>query len=384
MAQKVKTDSILFVTILCMVAGGLLMLYSASSVVAQIQYKSSGYFALRQLGWALVAVALMMFLKKKDYHSLNSPAWVFPAVSVVLAMLMLVYKLDPRWHRWFRLGPASFQPSEFAKPVLILFLAYFVARRATAINNRYTLMPAAMIVGITTGMVMVADLGTAVVLAATAAVVFFVAGLEWRYVVVASVVLSCFVVIAIASRPYRIARIFGYLDPDYSTLDAGVIRHYDPDAKLKAWLQKSAPTRDSDYHIRQSLIAVGSGGPAGVGPMRSRQKLFYLPESHTDFIYAVIAEELGLWGSLLLAGGFLVIMWRGLRIHFRAPDDFGKYLALGVTAMIVVQAFMNISVVLGMVPPKGIPLPLVSYGGSSLVSTLASLGILQSVGDHSG
>jgi cell division protein FtsW len=384
MAQKVKTDPILFGTILCMVAGGMLMLYSASSVVAEIDHKWSGYFALRQLAWALAAIMVMMFLKKKNYRFLNSPAWVFPAVSVVLAMLMLVYKLDPRWHRWFRLGPVSLQPSEFAKPVLILFLAYFAARRATAINSKYTLMPAAMIVGLITGMVMVADLGTAVVLAATAAAVFFVAGLEWRYVAAASAILFVFVVIAIALKPYRIARVFGYFDPGYSIVDTATVRYFDPDAKLKAWLQKSAPTRDSDYHIKQSLIAVGSGGPLGVGPMRSKQKLFYLPESHTDFIYAVIAEELGLWGSLLLAGGFLVILWRGLRIYFHAPDDFGKYLALGVTTMVVVQAFMNISVVLGMVPPKGIPLPLVSYGGSSLLSMLVSLGILQSVGDHSG
>jgi cell division protein FtsW len=384
MAQRVKTDSILFVTILCMVAGGLLMLYSASSVVANVEYKSSGYFVIRQSIWALVSIGVMMFLKKKDYHFLNSPAWVFPAISVVLAMLMLVYKLDPRWHRWFRLGPFSFQPSEFTKPVLILFLAYFVARRATAINNKHTLLPAAMIVGIAAGMVMMADLGTAVVLAATAAVVFFVAGLEWRHVLVASLVLSFFVILTIAYKPYRIARIFGYFDPDYSTLDSGIVKHFDPDATLKNTLLKKSPTGASEYHIKQSLIAVGSGGPLGVGPMRSKQKLFYLPESHTDFIYAVIAEELGLWGSLLLAGGFLIILWRGLRVYFRAPDDFGKYLALGVTTMVVVQAFMNISVVLGMVPPKGIPLPLVSYGGSSLLSTLACLGILQSVGDHSG
>jgi cell division protein FtsW len=292
--------------------------------------------------------------------------------------------MDPRWHRWFRLGPISFQPSEFAKPVLILFLAHFVARRAAAINNRHTLLCGAIIVGLVAGGVMVADLGTAVVLALTAAAVFFVAGLEWRYAAVAGAILLVFVSIAILTRPYRIARLFGYFDPQYKTLDTPVVRHFDPDGKLKAWLQQAAPTRDSNYHINQSLIAVGSGGPLGVGPTRSKAKLFYLPEAHTDFIYAVLAEELGMWGALLFAGGFLVIFWRGLRIHFRAPDDFGRFVALGVTAMVAVQAFMNISVVLGMVPTKGIPLPLVSYGGSSLLSTLASLGILLSVGDHSG
>jgi len=384
MAQRVKTDTILFVTVLCLAAGGMLMLASASSAVARMRYGSSLYFLLRQLGWGLAAVAVMMYLKKRDYRKLDTPPWAFGAMAAVLGLLLLVYFMDPRLHRWFRLGPISFQPSEFAKPVLILFLAHFVARRAEVINNKRTLLCGAIIVGLVTGGVMVADLGTAIVLVLTAAAVFFVAGLEWRHAVVAGAVLLVFVSIAILTKPYRIARIFGYFDPEYKSLDSPVVRHFDPEGKLKAWLQDAAPTRASSYHINQSLIAVGSGGPLGVGPTHSKQKLFYLPEAHTDFIYAVVAEELGLWGALLFAGGFLVIFWRGLRIHFRAHDDFGRFVALGVATMVAVQAFMNISVVLGMVPPKGIPLPLVSYGGSSLVSTLASLGILQSVGDHSG
>ena len=325
----------------------------------------------------------MMYFKKQDYHLLNSPKWAFAAISVVLGMLMLVYYVDSRGHRWFRFGPVSLQPSELAKPVLILFLAYFAARRVTAINDRHTLMPAAMIVGLVTGAVMVADIGTAVVLAAAAAVVFLVAGLEWRYAAVAGAILTVCLGIAIFSKDYRIARLFGYFDSQYKTLDSPIVRSFDPNGNWKARLQKSAPTHNSDYHIRQSLIAVGSGGPAGVGPTHSKQKLFYLPESHTDFIYAVIAEELGLWGALLVVAGFLIILWRGLRIYFHAPDDFGRFVALGVTTMVAVQAFMNISVVLGLAPTKGIPLPMISYGGSSLLSTLVSLGLLQSVGDHS-
>jgi len=385
MAQRIQTDWILFTTILCMLACGMLVLWSASSVMSENpRYGTSYYFVLHQAAWAIVAIPLMMFLKKKDYRVLNTPAWAFPAISIILVLLAVVYKMDPRLHRWFRLGWFSIQPSELAKPVLILFLAYFVARRASAINTRYTLMPAAVIVGLVTGAVMMADLGTAIVMVATAAVVFLVAGLQWRYVLVAGAVLSVFLVFAIATKPYRIARVFGFFDADYSSLDSPIVRHFDPRGDLKAWLQTAAPTSSSDYHIRQSLIAVGSGGPLGRGPMRSRQKLLYLPEAHTDFIFAVLAEELGLWGALLTVAGFLIILWRGLRTYFRTPDDFGKYLALGVTTMIVVQAFMNISVVLGLTPTKGIPLPLVSYGGSSLLSTLVSLGILQSVGEHSG
>jgi cell division protein FtsW len=383
MAQRIKTDWILFTTIACLLSGGMLMLWSATSVVPEDSQRSSFHFILRQAAWAAVAVPLMMFLKRLDYRRLNTPAWVFPTISMALMLLMLVYKLDPRLHRWIRLGPVSFQPSEFAKPALILFLAYFVSRRASAINNKYTLMPAAVIVGLVGGAVVLADLGTAVVLVAAAAVVFFVAGLELRYAVVAGVVLFVFLVAAVVHKPYRIARVFGHFDADYSTMDSKLVRHFDPPGRWKAWLEQNAPTRDSGYHMRQSLIAVGSGMTLGVGPMLSTQKLFYLPEAHTDFIYAVVAEELGLWGALLTVIGFSILLWRGLRIYFRTPDDFGKYLALGVTVMIVIQAFMNISVVLGLVPPKGIPLPLISYGGSSLVSTLISLGLLQSVGDHS-
>jgi cell division protein FtsW len=384
MAQRIQTDWILFTTILCMLAGGMLVLWSASSVKADTLYGTSYYYVLRQAAWAALAIPLMMFLKKKDYRVFNTPAWAFPAISITLMMLAVVYKMDPRLHRWFRLGAFSIQPSELAKPVLILFLAFFVARRASAINTRYTLMPAAVIVGLVTGAVMMADLGTAVVMVATAAVVFLVAGLQLRYVLVAGAVLSVFLVIAIVTKEYRMKRIFGYFDPDYSSLDSPVVRYFDPHGELKARYQKASDTSEAGYHIRQSLIAVGSGGPLGRGPMRSRQKLLYLPEAHTDFIFAVLAEELGLWGALLTVAGFLIILWRGLRTYFRTPDDFGKYLALGVTTMIVVQAFMNISVVLAMVPTKGIPLPLVSYGGSSLISTLISLGLLQSVGEHSG
>ncbi len=384
MAQKVKTDWILFFAIMFLTALGLLMLYSASSVVAEMKYGSSYYFALRQLSWALVAVTVMMFLKRRDYRRMNTSLLAFASIAVVLALLILVYFLDPRAHRWLRLGSIGIQPSEFAKPALVLFLAYFVTRRASAINEKHTLWSTVIAVGLMTGLVIVADLGTAVVLVTTAAVVFFVAGLEWRRIAMAGTIACVLVTIAILARPYRVIRIFGHFDPEYKILETRAVKDLDPDAKIKAWLERSASTRDPDYHVRQSLIAVGSGGPTGLGPMQGKQKLFYLPEAHTDFIYAVVAEELGLWGSLLVLMGFVVILWRGLRLYFVTPDDFGRYLALGVTTMVVVQAFMNMSVVLGMAPTKGIPLPMISYGGSSLLSTLILLGILQSVGEHSG
>ncbi|HWQ52782.1 MAG TPA: FtsW/RodA/SpoVE family cell cycle protein, partial [Bryobacteraceae bacterium] len=153
---------------------------------------------------------------------------------------------------------------------------------------------------------------------------------------------------------------------------------------LTGYLQKSLTSRDTSYQAGQSKIAVGAGGTFGQGLMQGRQKLLYLPEAHTDFIYAVVSEETGLIGSLGLLGGFLIIFWRGLRATVRMPDDFGRYLALGITVFVVVQGFMNISVVLGMMPTKGIPLPMISAGGSSLVATMASLGILMNVSEHAG
>ena len=187
------------------------------------------------------------------------------------------------------------------------------------------------------------------------------------------------VVFLVASKPYRLARIVHYFDSKDTIID-----RIDSSGRIKAYLSQSLTSRDTNYQAEQSKIAVGAGGPLGLGLMQGKQKLLYLPEAHTDFIYAVVGEELGLVGSLFVLAGFLVILWRGLRATVLMPDDFGRYLALGVTTMLVVQAFMNMSVVLGLLPNKGIPLPMISSGGSSLVSTLASLGILMNVSEHAG
>ncbi len=384
MAQTIKPDYTLFITTLCLVAAGLAMTISASPVMADQRYGTPFYFILRQVGWIVGALGIMWFLKKKDYRKLNKTPLVFTGMAAVLVLLLAVYFLDPRFHRWMRFGPVSLQPSEFAKPALIIFLAHLAARRASVINNRHTLLCAAAIVGLVAGAVIVADLGTAVVIAITAAVMFLVAGIEWRFLAIAALVMTVVVSAAIFLKPYRLARVFSLIDPEYKILDSRPVRAIDPEGKLKAWCRRMAPTRDSNYHVKQSLIAVGSGGPLGVGYLNSRQKLFYLPEAHTDFVYAVLAEEFGLVGSTLVLVAFIVIGWRGFRIHFRAPDDFGRLVALGVTTAVVVQAFLNMSVVLGMIPPKGIPLPMLSYGGSSLASTLILLGVLQSVGEHTG
>jgi cell division protein FtsW len=316
----------------------------------------------------------MMLLKRTHYRNLQSPAVAFSAVGGVLILLLLVFP-----GRWFRLGPLSLQPSELAKPALVLFLAFFVAMRARAINDRHTLFPACLIVLGITVLVGVGDLGTAVVLLATATVIFVVAGVDWRYFAIALLMASLGAGIAVASKPYRLARVITYVDPEFKLVD-----RIDGKGRIKDYLKRSLTARDTRYQAEQSKIAVGAGGPGGLGLMKGRQKLLYLPEAHTDFIYAVVSEELGLAGSVGVLVAFLVIMWRGLRAAVLVQDEFGRYLALGITASIIFQAFMNMSVVLDLMPTKGIPLPMISSGGSSLLSTLTLAGMLMNVSENAG
>jgi cell division protein FtsW len=383
MSQRLKTDWILFATVLLLVCFGVVILYSASSIMATLdpRFHSSWHFVVRQLGGAVAAVLIMMLLKKTAYRRYNNSAMAFGAIGISLLLLAVVYFVDSAHHRWLRFyGPLGVQPSELAKPALVIFLAFFVAWRGRAINNtRHTLFPAALAVGLVIFAVVVADLGTAVVLGLTAATVFFVAGLQWRYCAIVAGIALLGLIVFIYRDPYRLARVVRFFDPQFK-----IVARFDKGGAIKTRMEKSLATRDTNYQLQQSKIAVGTGGPTGVGLMNGKQKLLYLPEAHTDFIYAVVGEELGLVGSTGVLLCFSVIFWRGLRTAWRMNDDFGRYLALGATVVVVVQAFMNMVVVLGMMPTKGIPLPMISYGGSSLLSTLALLGILMNVSEHVG
>ncbi len=381
MAQRMKSDWMLFGTVVAMVGFGLVMIYSASSVVAELnpRINSSFYYAGHQLVWAAVSFIALMYFKRRDYRMLQSPTWAFGSLGVVLFLQILVFFLDSKTHRWFRLeGVGTLQPSEFAKPALIIFFAYFVTQKREAINTRRTIAAASLALAVLAATVGLGDLGTAVVLIVPAAVVFYVAGLERKFVMAALAVGAVIAVGFVAAKPYRMARIVGFFDPEYKVI--GLLDHQ---GKIKKYVSQ-ATTRDAGYQVRQSKIAVGSGGVLGLGLMQGRQKILYLPEAHTDFIYAVVGEELGLWGCGAILAGFLVILGRGLQLYWVAHDDFGRYLALGVTSSIVIQALINMSVVLGMGPTKGIPLPMISAGGSSLMSTLICLGMLLSVSEHSG
>jgi cell division protein FtsW len=358
MAKRVSVDAWLFTVALILVFVGLVMVFSASAVMAKERYGSGYYFLLRQLGWTAGGLLAMVMTMKLDYRRYNHPAVVFSLLGVTTLMLISVFFVDGahHTHRWIHLGSFSFQPSEVAKPALILFLAFFLASRTRCMNDwRSTLLPAAIpILAFLTLIVLQPDLGTAIACAAITACVMFVAGLDLRYLgyaFVASLVPLYFLIFHVA---YRRDRILAFLDP------------------------YSDPQR-SGFHIIQSLIAVSTGGITGLGLMEGKQKLFYLPEPHTDFIFAVTAEELGLVGSFIVVSLFAIFLWRGMRAARRTPDMFGRFLAVGITSMVAVQAFINISVVLGLMPTKGIPLPFVSYGGSSLFVTLACVGVLLNI-----
>ncbi|MBZ5574505.1 MAG: putative lipid II flippase FtsW [Acidobacteriia bacterium] len=358
MAKRVSVDRWLFTVTLLLIFVGLIMVFSASAVLAKERYGSGYFFLLRQLGWATGGLLLMVLAMKIDYRRYKHPAVVFSLLGLTTLTLISVFFLDRahHTHRWIHWGPLSFQPSEMAKPALILFLAFFLEGRSKAMDDwRNTILPAVVPTLVFIGLIVFQpDLGTAIACAAITACVLFVAGMEMRYLgygLLASLLPLYFLIFHVA---YRRARILAFLNP-YS----------DP--------------QGSGFHIIQSLIAVSTGGITGVGLMEGKQKLFYLPEPHTDFIFAVTAEELGLVGSLMIVLLFAVFLWRGVRTALRTHDMFGRFLAVGITSMIVVQAFINISVVLGLMPTKGIPLPFVSYGGSSLFFALACVGVLLNI-----
>jgi len=358
MAKRVSVDRWLFTVTMLLVFVGLVMVFSASAVMARERFGSAYAFLSKQLIWAVAGLVAMTIAMRVDYKRYKSPALVFSFMGVTTLLLISVFFLDRshNTHRWIHAGGFSFQPSELAKPVLILFLAYFLESRVKLMDDvRNTLLPAAAPVLVFLGLIVLQpDLGTAIACAGIASCVLYVAGMRMRYfgyAFGASLLPLYFLIFHVA---FRRDRILAFLNPYADRQKAG-------------------------FHVIQSLIAVGTGGVTGTGLMEGKQKLFYLPEPHTDFIFAVTAEELGLVGALFVVVLFAIFLWRGMRASWRTEDMFGRYLAVGITSMVVLQAFINMSVVLGMMPTKGIPLPLVSYGGSSLFVTLACIGVLLNI-----
>lgn len=341
------------------------MIFSASAVTAEHQYGRPYIFLVRQAAWLILGIFGMFALMRTDYRRLREPSVVCTAVCVVLLMLVGTFFLDKSHatHRWIKFGPIGIQPSELAKLAIILYLAWFLdLKRRSAAAMEFskddflqTILPAVGPILLFVLLIVVQpDLGTSVDIVLIATAILFVAGLSWKWLVVGAAAALPMLYLLISHVSYRQARFMAFLNPDSDPLGSG-------------------------FQLLQSLIAVGSGGFTGVGLMESKQKLFYLPEAHTDFIYAVICEELGFIGAILVITLFGIYAWRGLRAAFTAPDGFGRLLALGITAMVLSQALINFVVVLGMVPTKGIPLPFVSYGGSSLLVMLLATGVLLNI-----
>jgi cell division protein FtsW len=358
MAKRVSVDKTLFTVTLILVFIGLVMVFSASAVVAKERFGSPYHFLARQFGWALAGLAAMFVTMRLDYRRYKHPAVIFSLMGITTLLLVLVFFLDRshNTHRWIKLGALSFQPSELAKPAIILFLAWFLETRTKSMDDwRSTLTPAIAPALVMSALILLQpDLGTALACGAITAVILFVAGMNLKYYAWALAPLPLFFYIFIVRVPWRYQRILAFWDP-----------FADPQGR--------------GFHIIQSLIAVGTGGLTGVGLMEGKQKLFYLPEPHTDFIFAVTAEELGLLGATVVVALFAIFLYRAIRAAVVTDDVFARYLATGIAAMVGVQALFNISVVLGMAPTKGIPLPFISYGGSSLFVTLASVGVLLNI-----
>ena len=361
MARKLKSDRILFLTTILLVGLSIVMVYSASALVAFERYQEPYRFLTKQLLWATLGIAFLGVVMRIDYRNYREPVFIWSCLGLATLALIAVLFSPPHNNvrRWFGVGGLGVQPSELAKLSAVFFIAALLERRMHRINDvGYALLPVGIVVGVLVGLIVVEpDFGTAMSLAIIAAMMVFAAGVNYAYI--AGAVLAAMPVIAmlVMGSEYRRRRVLTFLNPWEDPLGGG-------------------------FQIIQSFIAVGTGGVSGRGLMNGVQKLFYLPEPHTDFIYAVIAEELGLIGATLVLLCFCVITWRGLRIALGAADPFGALLAIGLTTMVAVQAFVNMSVVLGLMPTKGIPLPFVSAGGSSLLINLLGMGVLLNVSQH--
>ncbi|MDA1313129.1 MAG: putative lipid II flippase FtsW [Acidobacteria bacterium] len=356
MPRHLHCDRIICGIVVLLSFFGLVMVFSATTGGEEAPTR----FVVKQALAIAIGLAAMRILMFIDYRHLRRPRVVFAVmgISVTLLVVVLFGAQTANTNRFLRLGSISFQPSELAKFALILFLAFYLDRHARKLAEWRTLARAGVILGMLFLLVVGGkDLGGVIVLALIASVMFWVAGLDMRYFALAGLGSLPLLAVAIWWEPYRMQRLTTFLNPEADPKNAG-------------------------FQILQSQIAVGTGGLFGKGLMDGHQKMRFLPEAHTDFIFALVCEELGFIVAILVVLAFGVLLWRGVRVARRAPDRFGTYLAVGITAMIVCQALVNLGVVLGLLPTKGMPLPFVSYGGSAMIVALASSGILLNVSQH--
>ena len=359
MARTLKSDRTLFMLTLLLVGASVVMVYSASSVQAMNKFRIPYYFLYKQLVWAIVGFAAMFGAMRIDYHRYRRWPVLWSLIGVTVLLLLLVF-FGPEINgtqRWLSIkGWFSLQPSELAKLSVILFTAAVLDRRMHRIGDvAYALAPVALLTLVFAGLVILEpDFGTAVSIVLIAVAMMYAAGLRYWHLATVLLVLTPIATMLVVLKTYRFKRVLAFLDPEGTKLGDG-------------------------FQLYQSLIAIGSGGVFGRGLGASVQKLFYLPEAHTDFIYSIIGEELGLVGTTVILAAFALIAWRGLRVSLLAPDRFGALLSIGITMMIAVQALLNITVVTGLAPTKGLPLPFVSNGGSSLLINMIAMGVLLNI-----
>jgi cell division protein FtsW len=358
MARKLYPDKWLFAATVGLALFGVVMVYSASAVMAQRENGNQFHYVVKQGIWTGIGFVVMLAAMQIDYKHLKNRRVVYSLLLVTTIMLLAVFGFPATngAHRWIKLPKFSIQPSELAKPTLVIFLAYFLERRAGEEGQFWTtFIPCAVVTCALAGLIVLEpDLGTAMMLGVIFVVVIYTAGARLKHLAMVAAPALLVVAALLIFVPFRVRRLMTFLDP---------------------W----ADPQGNGFQVVQSLIAVGSGGPNGLGFAQGKQKMLFLPFAHSDFIYAVVGEELGLVGALAVIAVFALFLWRGIRTSLLAPDRFGMLLALGLVTAIVTQALFNISVVLSMVPTKGIPLPFISYGGSSLVLTLASVGVLLNI-----
>lgn len=365
MPKRLRVDRWLFFVVVFLAVGGVGMVASASPYVALREHNSTEAFYLRQALFAAAGLIVLLVSQSLPYRWL-ARRWVVMSLLGGCALLLLaVLTQDPVGgaRRWIQFGPIRVQPSELVKPVVVVFMAWMLARKEDRIGEPTRLaIPGLVVVGLLASLVLIEpDLGSAVIFVTTACVMLFVAGLRWTHVgVVATLGCGAFAG-AVLLEEYRIQRVASF---------------------LRTLLDPSPTAEGMQHQLRQSLIAIGSGGLTGVGVGQGHQKAFYVPETHTDFIFSVVGEELGLIGTMAILLAFLLLFWRGMRAATRAPDRFGFYLGLGLTVLLVMQGLVNMGVCVGLLPTKGLSLPFISYGGSSLLVSMAAAGVLLNISQY--
>lgn len=366
MPRRAVFDHLLFFTVAILAIGGVFIVGSASGYMAMNDRGDPTAYLLRQGMFLLIGMLLLVGATNFRYQRLASKPLLLVLFAGCVLALLTALAMPPinHAHRWIPLGVFRLQPSEFVKIFAVIFMSFMLSRHESVLNDtRRFMIPCGVVLGLLCYLIVIEpDLGSVVLIGAVAATMTFVAGLQWKKLGAVLALGALLFVTLIAIKPYRRDRIHNYFD---------------------GLLDPSLQSIEASSQLGQSLIAIGSGGISGVGFGRGQQKAFFVPDTHTDFIFSVIGEELGMLGAMALLAAYLLIFWRGLRAAARAPDRFGFYLALGITVLLVMQGLINICVCLGLLPTKGLTLPFISYGGSSLLATMTAAGLLLNISQQS-